>query len=98
MIQRLVNGIRDAGERGVMRVPRRGSPDPNERVWAVSLQRQAQTRGERVDRPDLEFLASPETLRRVIEGSYSPVEAFQDGKLRITNRISARVIQQLFVS
>lgn len=94
LITRFVDGVRDAGEHGVTRTL--GVRDPDERVWGVSLHRPAQARREAVDRPDFEVVASVDTVRRMIDGSYSPVDAFRDGKLRIHGAISPRVTRRLF--
>lgn len=95
LIERFVKDVRDAGEHGVMQLCG-GNRDPDERLWGISLHRAARARGEEVERPDFTVAASLDTCRRMIDGSYSPVDAFREGKLRICGKISPQVTRRLF--
>jgi hypothetical protein len=66
------------------------------RGWTISLAEPAVRTG-RVDRPEVEVLASVETFWRLVDGSYSPVEAWRDGRLRIRGdeQLGKRVLRHL---
>lgn len=75
-------------------VPARGAP----RAWSMRTggdQRRAEAG--RAERPDLEVVTSAETLQRVADGSYSPIQAFIDGRLRVRGdaELGKRVVRHL---
>jgi putative sterol carrier protein len=99
VMQRLATAIGGAGETGVMRLSLGGDEEGSERsVWMLSL---ADATAERSANgsvaSDVTLLTAPETFQRMAEGSYSPVQAFLDGKLRVRGDIdlAKRILRAL---
>jgi putative sterol carrier protein len=85
-----------AGERGVLQVSLSHNGNGGRHRWAVSLE-DHQARAVGADRPDVEMLTSVETFWQLADGSYSPVEAFLNGRLRVRGdkQLGKRVLRHL---
>lgn len=97
VMERVAAGVGDAGERGALQVSLGADEDGAERRgWTISLEGH-EARAGRVERPDVEMLASVETFWRLVDGSYSPVEAWRDGRLRVRGdeQLGKRVLRHL---
>jgi putative sterol carrier protein len=96
-VGRLAAAVPAAGHRGRLLLSL-GSPDEVDarRLKSISL-----AAGEILDgasgRPDLEIRCSDETLWAMLSGSFSPVEAFRDGKLRVRGdeQLGKKVLRHL---
>ncbi len=55
--------------------------DGEPRFWSANAGSEA--RAAKTDDPALEIVAKGDTYRRMADGSYSPLEAFLDGKMRV---------------
>ncbi len=59
--------------------------DDEPRFWSASAG--AAARAAATEEPALEIVAKAETYRRMVDGSYSPLEAFLDGRMRVRGDI-----------
>lgn len=98
-VRRFAETMAGAGESGTVRL---SVGDPEEggqrRAWMVSLDKGGVEDGtDRSRRSDLELVTALETGQRMAEGSYSPVQAFLDGKLRVRGDVSLgrRILRHL---
>jgi hypothetical protein len=93
----LAQRLQDLGEQGVLQVRLVGADAGDEsRFWSI-IAGEDSARAERVGRPDLEIVTTAETWRRLTDGSYSPLDAFLDGKLRVRGDVDfgKRVLRHL---
>ncbi len=69
--------------------------DGEARYWSASAGSEA--RAAKADDPALEIVATGETYRRMADGSYSPLEAFLDGKMRVRGDVDLgkRLVRKL---
>jgi putative sterol carrier protein len=97
VVTRIADAVRDAGERGVLQIDLGGDEEiETRRGWTVALADRQSGRG-RVDLADVEVITSVETFWRLVEGSYSPVEAFRDGRMRVRGNeaLAKRILRHL---
>jgi putative sterol carrier protein len=98
-MERLASALGDAGETGSMGLSIGGDDESSERsVWTLSLdQTTAQRGGNGSLASDVTLLTAPETFHRMATGSYSPVQAFLDGRLRVRGDIdlAKRILRHL---
>lgn len=89
VVERLAGELRDAGEHGVLRLSFGDEQDDTPRqVWAVSLDDAVARRIEDgQERGTVGLYTAPATFARMADGSYSPVRAFLDGKIRVVGDI-----------
>ena len=83
-VRRMSEQLGAAGERGTLRLAM-GDNDGNapREVWDIALVEGTARSGEHAGGGDVEVLTAPATFAQFADGSYSPVQAFLDGKLRI---------------
>ena len=96
-VERIATATRDGGEHGALQLSLSAPGTGTQRQrWTVALETHRARVGS-ADRPDVEILTSVETFWRLVDGSYSPVDAFRDGKLRIRGdaALGKRVLRHL---
>jgi hypothetical protein len=97
---RLHAAVQTSGEHGVLAVSVGGGQgDPPRRVFPVTIGAGAAEAGGPgpAVRADATVLCSRATLWRLLEGSYSPVEAFRDGLMRVQGdeKLAKRLLRHL---
>ncbi len=96
-VERVTDAVRSAGERGVLLVnlggPGQGDARRQRPIPLSGDDPGTDTGG----RPDVEIRCSDGTFWRMIDGSYSPVEAYREGKLRVRGDepLAKRVLRHL---
>lgn len=98
-VKRFATAAGGAGESGTMRLSL-GGPEEGDarREWVVSLDEgEAEERPDRSLRSAIEVVTAPETFQRMAAGSYSPVQAFLDGLLRVRGDVGLgkRILRHL---
>ncbi|MCA1675343.1 MAG: SCP2 sterol-binding domain-containing protein [Actinobacteria bacterium] len=98
-VERLATAVSDAGDRGSMQLSLGADEEGSERsVWTLSLDEATAKRSTTGSvASDITLLTAPETFQRMAEGSYSPVQAFLDGKLRVRGDmdLAKRILRHL---
>lgn len=97
-VRRLAAEMTDAGESGSLRLSLGGHEEGAERrAWMLSLDGGDAEVGANGSSADVELLTALETFQRMADGSYSPVQAFLDGKLRVRGDVSLgkRILRHL---
>jgi putative sterol carrier protein len=92
----LANAISGVGEQGALQLSLGGTDEGEQRrTWTLSLDEGASADGSVTS--DVTLLTAPETFQRMAEGTYSPVQAFLDGKLRVRGDIdlAKRILRHL---
>ena len=86
ILKRAATHLEDFPEEAVVQVRLRATTSTGESWGVRSLRISAQDRvvqSETVDTPDLEIITTQDVFDRLAGGSYSPVQAFRDGNMRV---------------
>ena len=90
ILKRAATHLEDFPEEAVVQVRLRATTSTGESWGVRSLRISAQDRvvqSETVDTPDLEIITTQDVFDRLAGGSYSPVQAFCDGNMRVRGDI-----------
>jgi len=82
--------LENFGEEAIVQVRLRATTSTGESWGAYSLRISPKDRvvqSETVDTPDLEIITTRDVFDRLAGGSYSPVQAFRDGNMRVRGDI-----------
>lgn len=96
-VQRIAEALRETNERAQLQIC---VVSDEESYFYRGLQVDkniCEVSSEQIDNSDFEVITSEETWLQISSGTYSPVQAFLDGKMRIRGdvKLGERILQQL---